>query len=170
MQITSLAIRPSQGHPAPWHAPEPAQRRESSAAPTTGSDSGSDHDFVEMLAAFRSSGGLARAHEVLELPEGRGPGVATLARWIVERDVISFEWHSQTWLPWFQFKHPGRLPDPSVGAVLAALGAVRDDWAFALWLARPHPMLAGRTPVDAFAGAAEAVLQAARADGLGARG
>ena len=93
-----------------------------------------------------------------------GPGGATLARWIVEHSVISFEWQSQTWLPWFQFADPARVPEPSLTAVLAELTAVYDGWELAHWFVRPNSALAERWPVQALASNPAGVLQAARAD------
>jgi hypothetical protein len=90
--------------------------------------------------------------------------VAQLARWIVERRLISVEWQGQTWLPWFQFKHLGRLPDPAMQAVLAEWAGVCDDGAAARWFTRANSMLAGRTPIAVFDDDPGAVLQAARAD------
>lgn len=129
-----------------------------------------DDAFVAMLGAYRSSGGLARVDDVVTLLEGCGhAGVATLARWIVERSVISFEWQQQTWLPWFQFKGADRVPDPALRAVLAELGAACDGWALADWFAWPHPALAGGAPVDLIASDPNAVLQAARVETFGSR-
>ena len=110
---------------------------------------GSDGDFVSMLDAYRRSGGLARACEAINVLEPRrGPDLATLARWIVERRVISFAWQTQTWLPWFQFKCVDRFPDSALELVVAELAAVYDDWEMAHWFARPNSILAGRMPVE----------------------
>lgn len=130
-----------------------------------------DDEFVTMLNAYRGSGGLARADEVVALLERRGrPGVSALARWIVERSVISFEWQAQTWLPWFQFAHPQQVPEPSLGAVLAELATVYDGWDLAHWFVRPNSALAERRPVEALARDPAGVLQAARADRFVVRG
>ena len=130
-----------------------------------------DDAFIAMLAAYRCSGGLSRADEVIGLLEQHGgPGVATLARWIARRSVISFEWRGETWLPWFQFKHPDRMPDPALLAVLAELTSVYDGWELAQWFVRPNSALAGRLPVDVIAVDADAVRQVARADRFIAKG
>lgn len=150
--------------------PAPEGRDIKPTAHTRLSQSGADDAFVALLGAYRRSGGLGRVDEVVTLLEGRGHcGVATLARWIVERSVISFEWQQQTWLPWFQFKRAEHVPDPALRAVLAELGAACDGWALAHWFARPHPALAGGAPVDLVAGDPNAVLQAARVEMVGAR-
>lgn len=124
-----------------------------------------DHQFVAMLNSYRGSGGLARKQEVVALFKRRcGPDVATLASWIVERQVICFEWQSQTWLPWFQFNRFDMAPQPELGQVFAELTSVYDPWELATWFAQPNPWLADRAPVDTLGVDLSAVLQAARAN------
>ncbi len=116
-----------------------------------------------MLNSYRGSGGLAREQEVVALFKRRyGPDLATLASWIVEREVICFEWQSQIWLPWFQFNRFDMAPQPELGQVLAELTCVYDPWELANWFAQPNPWLADRTPVDTLASDLSAVLHAAR--------
>ncbi len=132
---------------------------------------GADDAFVAMLQAFRCGGGLARADEVAALLEPRdGPCIDSLTRWIVDRNVISFEWRAQTWLPWFQFNHPGGVPAPALAPVLEELNTVYDRWELANWFARPNSALADHTPVAVLATDPVAVLQAARADRFVANG
>lgn len=65
---------------------------------------GTDQKFVAMLDAYRCSGGLARAQEVVALfKHHRETDVVLLATWILSRKVICFEWQSKMWLPLFQF-------------------------------------------------------------------
>lgn len=130
-----------------------------------------DHQFVVMLDSYRCSGGLARAQEVVALFKRRcGSDLATLASWIVEREVICFEWQSQTWLPWFQFNRADMVPQPELGQVFAELTSVYDSWDLANWFVQPNPWLADRTPVDTLVSDLSAVLHAARADRLIANG
>ncbi len=148
------------------HSPDSCAHSHRSA-----SASACDDAFVDMLGAYRGSGGLARADEVVALLERGGlAGIATLARWIVDRSVIHFEWQQQTWLPWFQFKRPGHQPDPTLRAVFAELGSVYDGWDMALWWVRPNSALAGGAPFQLIGSDVEAVLQAARADRFIAKG
>jgi hypothetical protein len=50
-----------------------------------------DRRFMEMLDSYRVTSGLARAQEVFTMYEVQNGGdVATLARWIVKRNVVSF--------------------------------------------------------------------------------
>lgn len=161
--VSNPALPPRGGAPH-CHSHEPAVPARRPAAD-------SDDAFVAMLAAYRGSGGLARADEVVALLERGGlAGIATLARWIVARSVIHFEWQQQTWLPWFQFQRADHQPDPALHAVFAELGSVYDLWDMAHWFARPNSALAGGVPLQLIASDADAVLQAARADRYIAKG
>lgn len=124
-----------------------------------------DHQFVALLDSYRSSGGLARAQEVIALFKCRcGPDAATLASFIVERKVISFEWQSQTWIPLFQFNRFDMTPQPELGQVITELSSIYDTWELANWFARPNPWLSDRIPVDTLVSDLPAVLNAARAE------
>ena len=124
-----------------------------------------DGEFLAMLAAYRRHGGLAHAEELLALLRGDGgDGLSTLARWIAQRSVISFEWQAQTWLPLFQFTRPRMRPCAAVALVLAELAPVYEPWELTHWFARDNTWLNGRLPVDSLAHTPGAVLQAARAD------
>ena len=127
-----------------------------------------DAGFIELLGAYRRSGGLVRLAEIAALLDRRrtGTGVAALAAWLARQSVISFEWQAQAWLPWFQFKHPGYVPAPALAAVIAALSPVYGGWDLACWFARPNSSLADMPPVDLLDINPEAVLHAARAQRL----
>ena len=126
---------------------------------------GVDEQFVSLLSLYRGSGGLARAEEVSEIFRHRdGPDAATLAQWIVDKEVLSLEWQSATWLPLFQFKPADMTPRPELAQVMAELNAVFDAWQLADWFAQPHACLARRTPVEALVSDPAAVLHAARAE------
>jgi hypothetical protein len=124
-----------------------------------------DDEFFAMLNAYRGSGGLARAQEVFVLFKlCCRSDVATLARWIVKRKVISFDWQSKIWLPLFQFNRSDMTPQPGLSHVLGELGAVFDPWETANWFAKPNAWIADRTPADTLQRDVSAVLNAARAD------
>ncbi len=126
-----------------------------------------DLDFVMMLDAYREGGGLARADELQSLfRRNGGPDVAGLARWIVERRIVCFDWQAQTWIPLFQFKRLEVMPDPRLDPILAELNPSFDQWEVATWLARPNPWLLHRAPVQTLDLDYPAVLDAARADGF----
>ena len=122
-----------------------------------------DDQFVYLLNAYRSSGGLARDNELITSSRRRcGLNTGTLARWIAEREVIGFFWQSRTWLPLFQFNLPDMTLAPALGQVLAELIPVYDPWELANWFSQPNPWLADCVPAEALEPDPLAVLQAAR--------
>jgi hypothetical protein len=128
-------------------------------------DAERNNQFVDMLNAFRCSGGLARAPEVaarFQLYGGRD--VSPLVGWIKKREVICIDWQFRQWLPLFQFNPVGLTLRAGVSAVLVELVGVYDDWELASWFAKPNPWLADGVPADMMAVAAPQVLNAARAE------
>ena len=87
-----------------------------------------------------------------------------LSRWIALRQVVSFEWQGQTWLPLFQFDRRDMSIDPQLAPIVAALRGVFDAWELAQWFARPNSALRELTPAEVFRDDPAQVLQAARAD------
>jgi Protein of unknown function (DUF2384) len=140
----------------PAGKPEPLPYRRATSVCT-------DRAFVGLLNAYRSSGGVAPAEELLASFRHRGgPDVATLARWIVARQVIGFAWQARTWLPLFQFDLRGMAPRGELGQVFAELNAVCDECELASWFAMPNPALDGRSPVQVLQADFLAVVRAAR--------
>jgi hypothetical protein len=122
-------------------------------------------DYLEMEASFESRGGVASCEELLEtLRESTSQPISLLARWIVNREVLSVEWSSLRRLPLFQFDSSTMTPRPEVRAVIGELAPVLDDWLLTLWFVRPNRLLGGMLPVDAIDSHASAVLVAARSD------
>ena len=154
----ALSSAPTPFVPAP-HANSLARR--SSAGPCA------DREFIALLEAYRSSGGLAQAREVRgQVERQRDTSLAMLASWIGGRQLICFVWQAKMWLPLFQFKAPGMTPVPGLHEVLAELAPAYADWELAQWFVRPQAGLANRTPADTLAQDLNAVLQAARIDPL----
>jgi hypothetical protein len=118
--------------------------------------------FVEMLRAYRRSGGLAREAEILERTHAaRSPG------WKVDSDsgaLICFEWGQRFWLPWFQFDPADMSLRPGPGRVVAELSPIFDGWGLASWFARPNLWIGNARPVDLIDDCLAGVLGAARAD------
>jgi hypothetical protein len=124
-----------------------------------------NNQFVDLLNAFRRSGGLARAQEVAARFKRQGiTDISPLASWLVKREVISIEWQSKIWLPLFQFQPSGMSLRPGLSPVLAELVVVYNDWDVATWFTQPNPWLADATPADSLAAGATQVLDAARAE------
>ena len=130
-----------------------------------------DREFAAMLRAFRETGGLLRGDEVADLLQQRGTGdVSRLARWIVTRQVVSFEWRGEQWVPMFQFDLSDMSLHQEARHLAAELAPAFDGWALSLWCATPNAWLHNRLPADGLMVDFPAVLQAARADRFVAMG
>lgn len=124
-----------------------------------------DRQFMFMLDSYRNTGGLARAQEVFTMFKSHhGTDAVTLARWIVRREVISFDWQSKVWIPLFQFERAHMALQPGLNCVLSALNPLFGAWEMATWFAKPNPCLQGRTPSELLGTDAHAVLNAACSD------
>lgn len=122
-------------------------------------------DFVNIMDACRDSGGVARAQEVVSMAASRcGPDVRTLALWILDRQLLSFEWQSQVWIPLFQFDRTTMFLHHGLVDVLTALERAHAPWQQAIWFSRPHGVLGGRIPAEVLALDCQAVQRAAQAD------
>ena len=110
-----------------------------------------DAEFVELQSAYRPSGGLAHGDELAaRLHVNGGGGYARLARWIVSRQVFSFSWNENFWLPMFQFDltdDADRTLRLDLRPVLSELADVMDGSALARWFAHPNDELQGSSPV-----------------------
>ena len=141
------------------------------AARTAGASTPSDHAFVGLVTAFRRYGGLARGDEIADrLLQLHGTNLSSLARRIVARELICFEWHGELWLPLLQFDWVDMSLQPAMKQVAAELAGVFDAWEVCCWLATPNSSLDDRTPLDVLENDPGAVLQAAREDRFVARG
>ena len=124
-----------------------------------------DRQFMVLLDAFRNTGGLARAQEVFTLYRSRhGADVATLARWIVRREIISFDWQSKVWIPLFQFERTTMTLQPGLDCILSVLNPIFKPEEIAVWFAQPSRWLLDRTPADMLGADANAVLKVACMD------
>jgi hypothetical protein len=146
-----------------WVASRPA--RAVPSAVVTPRASPRDEQFLILLRGFRRSGGLARGRDLVALPGGHAAlDVGSLARWMVEGQVIHLEWQDDTWFPVFQFDGRARAPRAVIGRVLAEFAGVFDAWETAQWFARPCPALGGHAPADAVESDPEGVWALARCD------
>lgn len=124
-----------------------------------------DRQFMEMLDSYRATSGLARAPEVFVMYKSRqGNDVATLARWIVKRDVVSFDWQSKVWVPLFQFDRAHMSVLPGMNTVLSVLTPFFDPWEMAIWFSQPNRCLQFRTPAEEMRSDPRGVLSAACMD------
>ncbi len=130
-----------------------------------------DRQFIEMLDAFRPTGGMAPMPELLAwFKANQGPTGDALLGMISERAVLCLHWQSQLWLPWFQFDSATCSPHVRMRTVMTELNAVHAPWEACRWFTLPNPWLANRTPVDVLFTDLSGVLHAASADRLIANG
>jgi hypothetical protein len=123
-----------------------------------------DVAFVEMLDAYRSSGGLARESEALERYLACGGSLCNWRHDVNTGRILSFEWDSQGWIPMFQFQRRDMSVKPLVTTVTAELTTVFAGWDLARWFAQPNNWLEECRPVDLLESGSARVLAAARAD------
>jgi hypothetical protein len=125
----------------------------------------SDSSVRSLKHSFRASGGVAGCDEVARLlRDHSNQPISQLARLIVTRQLVSFAWRSQTFIPLFQFDFAQMTIRPCVQFVIAELSSAFDDWEVANWFVRPNSALDYVAPVDMLAVDAVGVLSAARAD------
>jgi hypothetical protein len=121
--------------------------------------------------AFRSSGGVVSTDALMMMLRRRSDQpISLLARWLVDRDVISFKSHGQTLLPTFQFDWLTAAVRPGVIGALAELRGAFEDDEIAAWFAQPNSSLLGDSPVNLIDKEPAAVLEAARIDRFVAMG
>jgi hypothetical protein len=124
-------------------------------------------ELVPMVNAFEATGGLALEEEVVaQFRRRRGPNAAQLAWWRARREIIAFQWRTDTWIPLFQFNRFELAPHAQMRPVLEALNSVYEPWGVANWFAQPNTWLHDRTPVQVMVKDLPAVLYAARIDRL----
>ena len=121
--------------------------------------------FLRMQLALQASGGVVTgdAFSVLLRHHCDQP-LSLLARWIVSREIVSFEIDSQRWLPMFQFVRPLMTVHSGVSRVIGELNGVFDELELAEWFATPNSWLAGILPAMLISTNMDEVLAAARAD------
>lgn len=124
-----------------------------------------DRQFMGMLDSYRVTNGMARAQEVFTMYKAHhGNSAATLARWIVKREIVSFNWHYKVWVPLFQFDRSDMSILLGMNFVLSVLNPIYDAWEVAIWFAQPHHFLHGKTPADVLSTDPHSVLSAACAN------
>jgi hypothetical protein len=121
--------------------------------------------------AFRRSGGVVSTDALIVMLRRRSDQpISLLARWLVNRDVISFKSNGQTLLPTCQFDWLTGAVRPGVLGALAELRGAFDNDEIAAWFAQPNSSLFGDSPVNLIDKDPAAVLEAARIDRFGAMG
>jgi hypothetical protein len=131
-------------------------------AAVRGGLSARDVTFIDMLRAFRRSGGLARERDILERSADAGGTIRARAEDAAA--LICFEWDCKLWLPWFQFDRESLDLLPGPASVINELAPVFDGWEMASWFAQPNLWLGNGRPIDLLDASLLPVLGAARAD------
>ena len=121
--------------------------------------------LMNLLDAYSGIGGVISGDVLVALLRGcvEQP-ISVVARWITQREILSFQWGSQHLLPVFQFDMASLRVRAGVPSVMAELRDAFDDMELAEWFARPNSWLQGGTPARRFEDDLSGVLQAARAD------
>jgi hypothetical protein len=119
--------------------------------------------FVELLEAFRTTGGTAPGDIVGRLLEDPHFGNAvSLAKLIHTGRAFGFEWRDSQWIPMFQFDANDLDLKASAQRVRAELPSPWSGWNVATWFASPNARLDGRSPADSLESDLHAVVQAAQ--------
>lgn len=127
--------------------------------------------FDAMIGAYQTSGGTSRADDFALLLEQKQKGnFVSVAKRIVSRDIFSFEWQNDFWIPMFQFNADDLSIRQEARRVVHELSYVLDNWTLSLWFTEPNAWLKGRRPVDMLERQFSEVLNAARADRFVATG
>ena len=130
-----------------------------------------ERELALMLAVLRPDGGVVSGDQLATLLRGHGEQpVSTVARWVVQRSILSLGWQGQTLIPLFQFDRVSMQPRPQVVAIIRELAGAYDDWEMALWFTRPNAWLDDEVPVKRVRTDPASVLKAAQADRFIVRG
>src|ERR1700744_483140 len=123
-------------------AQSPFQRATHIAGPSLLQRRRDDFALIGLIDQYGAHGGLASPDEVISLmrPHWRQP-ISVLARWILDRKLVSFYWCTHIMLPSFQCERPRMTPSRAVSDCLQELGEALDDEGLASWFVRPCPWL-----------------------------
>jgi hypothetical protein len=120
--------------------------------------------LTALRRALRASGGIARGEDLAHVMAAHRQGdYVSLARQIVDHEVLCFEWDSSHWVPMFQFDLHDLSIRPDLLPVFRELHDDCDGWALTTWFASANRWLRGRLPVDLLDTDLAAVLAAAQA-------
>jgi len=126
---------------------------------------------ADCLVDYSACGGVATGTDVAErLRVTVRQPLSVLARWILDRNVITFSCGAGPMLPLFQFDFDQGCVRSGAAAALSELtGAMTDD-EIACWFCLPNTWLEGAVPAQTLLVDVPAVLAAARADRYVAKG
>lgn len=124
-----------------------------------------ERELVAMLSVYRTAGGVVSGAALAAILRHHcSQPVSVVARWLVQRAVLSFQWLGQALIPLFQFDPISMCPRLDTLAVVRELTDAFADWELALWFASPNTWLDDVCPVARLHSDPESVLRAAQAD------
>lgn len=123
-----------------------------------------ERQFQRMYEVYLRTGGLATGDSVAYLLRERcDQPISKLARWVVNRSVVAFEWRSALRIPLFQFSDDITVLQPAVTTVMKELADALTDWEIADWFVTPNAWLLDQRPCEAIRREPSDVIGAARA-------
>jgi len=163
---TFLSTRPET---SAWRVPWPREQPE--PADKFGVGCGCLCHRANCPADYSACGGVATGNDVAErLRVTVRQPLSVLARWIVDRHVITFSCGAGPMLPLFQFDFDQGCIRLGAAAALSELAGVMSDDEVARWFVQPNTWLNGAIPAQTLMIDFPAVLAAARADRFVAKG
>lgn len=118
-----------------------------------------------LIDAYQSSGGVIGCDDLTRLlGKWQMQPISCVARSIVSRQLVHFDWQGQRVLPLFQFEYPTLNLLTTVADVIAEFGCWFNDSEIAEWFATPNGWLQGALPARVMVAKPMVVLDAARAD------
>jgi len=168
MSIISTFLNARPGTSA-WMAPRSREKHELAEKVGLGCECG--YHRADCLADYSAYGGVANGNEVAErLRVTVRQPLSVLARWIVDRHVITFTCRARPMLPLFQFDFDQGCVRDGAAAALSELTAVMSDDEVARWFSLPNTWLNGAVPAQKLLIDVPGVVAAARADRFVAKG
>lgn len=130
-----------------------------------------DVEYLSLMRAYRSHGGIARMRELVDGAASRSElSRQTVESWLSNAEAFSFSWSNDCWIPLFQFDPATSRPLPPIQAICKELSPLFDGWSIARWFVEENSLLRHGKPIDLVAMNCDLVLQAARADHFIAKG
>jgi hypothetical protein len=124
-----------------------------------------EREFATLNARYLDSGGIVQGDQIAAMMYGHfDQPISRLARLVINRQVVHFQWGSQLLMPVFQFDRHTMEVRAEVLQTVAELSAAFSDLDLVQWFVEPSAWLGGKMPIDALKTNAPAVLDAARAD------
>lgn len=132
----------------------------------------SEEELTEYLVGvFLDCGGIRSGDEVaFTLGDHSRQPVSLLARWIVNRHILSLKRHGSLLVPLFQVDLINAAVRPCFITVMLELRDVLAELEMLTWFASPHGCLGGKLPVVELSRDHQLVLCAARATRFAIKG